>query len=100
MAAQRAEDRLAVGFQLRRLAHIFGREAAAQIDGGEHDPALGAGAEHRRGRSQRAVPGSTLCCCEPTWNERPCAIRPALWARSRISAANSGSQQHNVEAWD
>ena len=57
MLAQRAEDRLAVGFELRRLAHVFGREAAAEIDHGERDAALGAGAEDRRGRGERAVPG-------------------------------------------
>ena len=57
MLAQRAEDRLAVGFELRRLAHVTGREAAAEIDHGERDAALGAGAEDRRGRGQRAVPG-------------------------------------------
>ena len=55
---RRSERKIALPWiQLRRLAHIFGREAAAEIDGGERNAALGAGAEHRRGRGQRAVPG-------------------------------------------
>jgi hypothetical protein len=57
VAAQRPEDGLAVGFQLRRLAHVFGREAAAEIDHGKRDAALGAGAEDRRRRGERTVPG-------------------------------------------
>src|SRR6185437_7786331 len=56
MTAQRAEDRLAVGFEFRRLAQIFGREAAAKIDHGEIDPALGAGLEDRGSRGKRTVP--------------------------------------------
>src|SRR5439155_16509213 len=35
MPPQRAEDGFAVGFELRSLAHIAGREAAAEIDHGE-----------------------------------------------------------------
>src|ERR1700746_463888 len=47
--AQRLEYRLAVGFELRRLAHIARREAAAQIDDRKRYSTLGAGAENRRG---------------------------------------------------
>src|SRR5262245_23798261 len=57
MLAQRAEDGLAVGFELRRLAHITRRKAAAEIDDRQRDAALGAGAEHGRRRGKRAVPG-------------------------------------------
>src|SRR5262249_12436103 len=38
--AQRLEDRLAVGFELRRLAHIARRKPAAEIDDGERNAAL------------------------------------------------------------
>src|SRR5207245_3039533 len=55
--AQRTEDRLAVGVELGRLARVARREAAAEVDHGERDAALGAGAEDRRGRRQRPVPG-------------------------------------------
>src|SRR5262249_13345404 len=55
--AQRAEDRLAVGFELRGLAYIAGREAAAEIDHGEVDAALGAAAEDRGRGRERSVPG-------------------------------------------
>src|SRR5512134_3255984 len=57
MPAQRAEDGLAVAFELRRLAQVLGREAAAEIDHREPDAALGAAAEDRRRRGKRAVPG-------------------------------------------
>src|SRR4051794_26378805 len=57
MAAQRPEDRLAIAFEPRRLAHVLGRKAAAEIDHGERDAALGAGPEDRRGRGERTVPG-------------------------------------------
>src|SRR5262249_9812962 len=54
--AQGLEDRLTVGFELWRFAHIARRKAAAEIDDGERNAAFGAGAEDRRGRRERAVP--------------------------------------------
>src|SRR5262245_66501751 len=57
VTAQRAEDRLAVRLELRGLAHIAGREAAAEIDHGEIDPALAAAAEDRGRGGERPVPG-------------------------------------------
>ena len=57
MLAQRLEDRLAVAFELGRLADVFGREAAAEIDDRQIDAALGAGAKHRRRGGECAVPG-------------------------------------------
>src|SRR5262249_60840403 len=57
MLAQRAEDRAPVGLELRRLAQVARREAAAEVDGGERDAALGAGTEHGGARRQRRVPG-------------------------------------------
>src|SRR5262249_59909431 len=44
--AQRAEDRAPVGLELRRLAQVARREAAAEVDGGGRDAALGAGTGH------------------------------------------------------
>ena len=59
----------------------------------EADAALGAAAEDRRGRSLSARSQAfTLRCCEPTWNETPCATRPSRWACSSTSTAISGSQ--------
>ncbi len=49
MFAQRAEDGPPVGFELGRLAHVLGREAAAEVDHREIDAALGAGAKDGRG---------------------------------------------------
>src|SRR5262249_49934350 len=56
MLAQRAEDRLAIALELGRLAHVAGRESAAQIDHGKADATLGAAPEDRSGGSERPVP--------------------------------------------
>jgi hypothetical protein len=57
MLAQRTKDRSAVGFELRRLADILGRKAAAEIDHRERHAAFGAAAEDRGRRSKSAIPG-------------------------------------------
>src|ERR1700683_125453 len=57
MLAQRAEDRLAVGLKLGRLADVARREAAAEIDNRQGDAALGAGPEDSCRRGERPVPG-------------------------------------------
>src|SRR5262249_29512090 len=56
VAAQGAEDRLAVALELRRLAQILRREAAAEVDHVERDAALRTGAEDRRRRGERTIP--------------------------------------------
>src|SRR5208337_5446471 len=48
MLAQRAEYRPAIGLELGRLAHVARGKAAAKIDHGEIDAALGATAKDRR----------------------------------------------------
>src|SRR5205823_7862828 len=50
VAAQGTEDRLAIGIELRRLARVTRREAAAEIYHRECNAPLGAGAEDRGGR--------------------------------------------------
>ena len=55
--AQRLEDRLAVGFEFRRSAHVARRKAATEVDDRERNAALGAGPENRGRRGERAVPG-------------------------------------------
>src|SRR5262249_20255384 len=54
--AQRPEYGAAIRFELGGLAHIAGGKPAAEIDHGKVDPALGAAAENRGGRSKRPVP--------------------------------------------
>src|SRR5262249_36104657 len=60
VTAQRAEDRLAVALELWRLAQILGREAAAEVHHVERDAALRTGAEDRRRRGERAIPGLAI----------------------------------------
>jgi len=57
MLAQRPEDRTAVVLHRRHVADVLGGKPAAEIDHRQHDAALRAGAEHRRRRLQRQVPG-------------------------------------------
>ena len=87
MLAQRLEDRLAVGFELRRLAHVARRETAAEIDDGKADAALGASAEDRRRRSERAVPGFHIVLLRADVEGNAMGDEAALWASSRISGA-------------
>src|SRR5262245_66511113 len=60
VAAQRAEDRLAVRLELRGLAHIARWKAASEIDHGEVDPALGTAAEDRGSGGEPPVPGLSV----------------------------------------
>src|ERR1700691_2058900 len=78
MLAQRLEDRLAVALEFWRLADVFGRESAAEIDHGERDAALGAGAEDRRGGRQRAVPGLDIVLLRADMERDAVRHQPAL----------------------
>ena len=78
MPAQRAEDRLAVALELRRLAQIFRRKAAAEIDHVQRDAALGATAEDRGGRSERAVPGLDIVLLRADMERDAVREEPAL----------------------
>src|SRR5262245_12374173 len=78
MPAQRAEDRLAVGLELRSLAHVAGREAATEIDHGEVDAALGAAAEDRCRRGQRPVPGLDIVLLRADMERDAMGDEPAL----------------------
>src|SRR5436305_14462452 len=78
MLAQRAEDRLAVALQPGRLAQVFCRKATAEIDPRQRDAALGAAAENRRSRRQRAIPGLDIVLLRADMERDAVGHEPAL----------------------
>ena len=77
MLAQGAKDRAAVGLDRGHLLQILGREAAAEIDHGQIDPALGAGAENHRRRFQRVVPGLGAALLRADMERHAIGLEPA-----------------------